>query len=223
MFCKSIDGIDVFDVGKRQILDFNSGVGVLIDDLHGWLTFKQRYGFDYVVVTALFTAGGVCLTLDVSYCSDTAERCVSWCKSFLAQSSVFCKHAEVWHTVDDAELWASWEYEVGRAAVEANGTAYHLFDSGSECRVDVCERPPMLWRVSWYRKGELRYQSWYAKRDDFVWVVGLTRELGAAVMRARARSLHDWQGDGYRWCVLDDYGYDDGYNPVIVSVEMCGA
>lgn len=236
-----MSNVEVYEVGHAQFLSWilsNSPTMRMAD----WEDCTDLGS--YLVVSSCVLNGRCCMPV-VNNSKRTLNQAVEYVDYYKAFLRDTCKgedwrRFEVWHLVDDGELWGDWEKRLDGAkddmeAMEAlrqlrvagELTDYHVYVDG-DCVLDSeLTIPTMLWHIQVIQRSVRldkdmtvsyrRLDLWYDKRDAFVGRVKFLRWLGAYTHRPAYFDLRTAWPDS---AVLDDSGTDVGASPNVVDVAF---
>lgn len=217
--------VDIYEVGVQQVKEFAAqnfypgGLGGCFELLDEGV---------YLVVECCAHFGRVS-TPCVHYCFQNVQQATYY---VLYQDSVqndpkfMDDHDqvvgyEIWHVVDDAELWQVWEHDVAVSKRRRNEpTGWHVYHGGA-CVLDVESVPTCLYRL---RCVTANYEGvsdgWYTDAHGFADALGMRGSRGWMPWHSFVRELGDCVTILDDDCLeLDDYG--DGTVLTVVCRESC--
>ena len=210
--------IEVFEVGLRQLADFRD---FLYDDV--------SVG-DFVVVHAFGRFGYVSSTL-TCYKPDTQDLdALLDSYAYLFERDIwaieqgftsYAQEYEIWHVVDDAELWQVWEHDVAVAKrLRHEPTDWHVYHGGT-CVLDVESVPTCLYRLTCITANcEESSVEWFEDEHDFADALGMCVSHGWMPWYSSVQALGYFVRIVDDDCLeLDDYG--DGSVLEVVCRESC--
>lgn len=144
--------VEIFEVGKEQLWRWCGHMGrccvvegrVVLNDrfsvMDGVSLAKGRYVLVCVCVRFGGQLGGwlVCDSFrsrrkaEAAYLGSVEH--VEWSMTRYPRAVAYCEHFEVWHIVDDAELWGTWQALVD-AEREEREALVQLREAGEDCEV----------------------------------------------------------------------------------------
>lgn len=236
---KVVDGFEVFEVGKEQLKDL-LGVYADIDNANKAfeIVFGDRSAFGLVVDTMQHADGGYDEPRLVGWVSglDSALEIISaeydYALSF-GQKRMY----EIWHVVDDGDLWQEWDIEAAAAGgnlqmaqqweavfhddkylrqIEQQYTGdYHVYDT-TECIADVTQydlaNGYKYVYEHWTAGGELLKQC-VEDTEGAAITCGLYRDGGWHVVSSDVTSIRVWEDL--------EVLRDDGTAPVWCPLRVC--
>lgn len=216
--------IEVFEVGIEQL----RGFGIMLPEERDSL----RVG-SYVIANSWAMFGEWCGTVlgflrsgDESDIVRSYEGLYANDLYFMALSDTSLKcgnEYEVWHVLDDADVWADWEYGVAKAKRERNEpTDYHVYlNEGCRCVLDLEHMPTCLYRLKCITATFEDYSDeWYEDEAKFADALGWCVFHGWMPWLSCVKDMQDCvsivDDDCY---ALDDYG--DGVVLQVTCKESC--
>lgn len=207
--------VEVFEVGQQQLWDMLR-LGACVGDYVCVSTYG-RFGWvnDYLICWVLENQDIDSLLASFGY---LCERDV-WA---LGEGfTLYAQEYEIWHVVDDAELWQMWEHDVAVSKRQRNEpTDWHVYHGGT-CVLDVESVPTCLYRLRCVTANcEGVSDEWFDDEHNFADALGMCVSHGWMPWGSNVFALGD--------CVtivdddsleLDDYG--DGTVLVVVCRESC--
>lgn len=124
--------VEVYEVGKRQFKEFCSTLDNIV------LSLCRARLNDYVVISAWCDFGHQPSYVDYDRVFRTLNRAIGYVHDMQESNLLSCqmrsslnhgRHYEVWHIVDDDELWQGWE-----SAVESSKTADDVCSEDAETK-----------------------------------------------------------------------------------------
>lgn len=208
--------VDVYEVGIHQLRD-------LVDS-----DISQGCG-NWVVVGMLPMFGGFLprLTLVGRYDSEywacrsaqNMGRISLW--NVANGGSRYAQEYEVWHVVDDAELWQSWEHDVAVAKRQRNEpTDWHVYYN-FKCVLDLDYVPTCLYHLV-CETADCSYISdeWYEDESKFADALGMSVSHGCLPFISGVLAMSDRVSIVDDDCLeLDDYG--DSVVLTVTCLETC--
>ena len=162
-----MSNVEVFEVGKRQLKDFVAS-GTLTVPVYADVPIC-RDSYAIVFKTSWFGAIADDITVWPGYYSredvmGRLPREVDLNDDDCAYG--FARHIEVWHVVDDDDLWLAWESEVAYSRLGGLPCHYRVMD-GSECVLVAGELPSQVFVVCKMGGGLDCECEYYLSASDF--------------------------------------------------------
>lgn len=203
MFYCHVEGVDCFEVGIQQLIDFMGWRDCVRD--HGWDVPCGMYSYineiavgDYVLVQTL-TSFGHCSKPVATQCFRTFEDALRTASALVAIEDEGCDSDsgywsffsyELWNVVDDGDLWQAWDHDSELSRVDAPV----LLDERDIDGVELDHE--QLWSLNVPGVGPVSF-LWYLRRGELV----------------EEYCIDDWQGNQprclkgvgwYNWLSVED-------------------
>ena len=207
--------VEVFEVGQQQLWDM-LGVGACVGEYVCVSTFG-RFGF--------VNHDPICWVEDIQELNCLLSSLEYLCKCDIwALDEGYTNYAreyEIWHVVDDADLWQVWEHDVAVAKRRRNEpTDWHVYHGGA-CVLDVESVPTCLYRLRGITSNfEGVSDEWFTDEHGFADALGMCVSHGWMPWHSFVWELADHVTIVDDDCLeLDDYG--DGTVLGVVCRESC--
>lgn len=193
-----VQGVDCYEVGIQQLIDFMGWRDSVRE--HGWDTPCGMSSFieeisvgDYVLVNTLAAFGyyskpvaAQCFrTIEDALC--TATALVSVEDEGLDSDSGYCSFFsyEVWHVLDDSDLWQAWDHDAELSRVDAPV----LLDERDIDGVELDHE--QLWSLNVPGVGPVSF-LWYLRRGELVEEYLIADWQSEQPRRLKGVGWYDW-------------------------------
>lgn len=213
MFYQVKEGVDCFEVGIQQLLDFMGWKSNVRDD--GWntngsldWTICSVYRDDYVVVRVTCEFGrisrpcvcGVFRTFDnalnhASVLTDVENECMA-CRS--REFDMYFSY-EVWHVMDDGDLWQAWDYDSELSRIDAPV----LLDERDIDGVELDHE--QLWSLNVPGVGPVSF-LWFLRRGELVEEYLIADWQSRQPRRLKGVGWYDWMSVEDMLAAIKAYG-----------------